>query len=82
MNKHTDKIFSLIESTPFLSNIIKKGGIQLKWVVTVSMLMVIVIAVISFLLISISETALIKANDKLCQTIAYNISSSESFLTA
>ncbi|MEJ5360578.1 MAG: adenylate/guanylate cyclase domain-containing protein [Spirochaetota bacterium] len=82
MNTQADKIFSLIESTPFLSNIIKKGGIQLKWIVTISMLMVTVIAVISFLLISISERALIKANDKLCQTIAYNISSSESFLTA
>ncbi len=75
-------IFSVIESLPFLTRLIKTGGIRLKWVAAVSMLMAIVISTISFLLISISERALIKANDKLCQTIAHTISSSESFLTA
>ena len=78
----TNPIYSFIQSIPFLTNIIKKGGIRLKWVTAVSALMVIVISIISFLLITISEHALIKANDKLCQTIAHTISSSESFLTA
>ncbi|HQI38905.1 MAG TPA: adenylate/guanylate cyclase domain-containing protein [Spirochaetota bacterium] len=81
-NSTTNPIYSFIQSIPFLTNIIKKGGIRLKWVTAVSALMVIVISIISFLLITISEHALIKANDKLCQTIAHTISSSESFLTA
>ncbi|HPD05322.1 MAG TPA: hypothetical protein PLJ75_08655, partial [Spirochaetota bacterium] len=69
-NSTTNPIYSFIQSIPFLTNIIKKGGIRLKWVTAVSALMVIVISIISFLLITISEHALIKANDKLCQTIA------------
>lgn len=74
-------LFSLVERSESLKNLFTRGGIKLKWSVVVAAIVVAIVAFISSVYILMATAALFSANDKLCQTIAGNIASAESFIT-
>src|SRR5208337_4418563 len=65
-----------------LSGLIRRGGIRFKWAFVVSMILLLMVLMFVSLFTVMSSNALVSANDKLCLTIAGNISSTESILTA
>ncbi len=73
---------SLLEKVfPSLARFIAAGGIRLKWGALISVVALLIVVLISTVFILMSTGALLSANDKLCQTIAGNIASAESFIT-
>jgi len=74
--------FEIIEKYETLKKLFLKGGIRLKWIIIVSTIILIVVFLLSWISITISSTALLNANDRLCRTIAANISSAESVITS
>lgn len=65
-----------------LSDLMRRGGIRFKWALVVSMILLVMVIMFISLFTVMSSNALVSANDILCQTIASNISSTESILTA
>lgn len=73
--------YQIVEKVELLKNVVMKGGIQFKWGIIISVLILIVIFLLSSVYIAMSTSALLSANDKLCRTIAENIASTESVIT-
>lgn len=69
-----------VEKIPVLGELLRKSGIKIKLVSLISLIILLVVIPISAVYILLSTRALMSANDKLCQTIAGNISSAESFI--
>jgi class 3 adenylate cyclase/HAMP domain-containing protein len=65
-----------------LSGLIRRGGIRFKWALVVSIILLLMVIMFISLFTIMSSNALVSANDILCHTIAGNISSTESILTA
>jgi class 3 adenylate cyclase len=72
----------LVERSEWLSRFISKRGIRLKLTLIVSFILILFVILFVSLYTVISSKALISANDKLCETIAGNISATEAILTA
>ncbi len=81
MDKDGFSIYDLIEKIEPLKNIVIRGGIRFKWGIIISVLILIVVILLSTIYVAMSTNALLTANDKLCQTIAQNIASTESIIT-
>jgi class 3 adenylate cyclase len=81
MNKDGFSIYNLIERIKPLKNIVMRGGIRFKWGIIISVLILIVVILLSTIYVAMSTNALLTANDKLCQTLAENIASTESIIT-
>lgn len=81
MNKDGFSIYNLIERLEPLKNIVMRGGIRFKWGIIIAVLILIVVILLSTIYVAMSTNALLTANDKLCQTIAENIASTESIIT-
>ena len=85
MDKQKFSIYSLIDNimgkSEFFKKVITKGGIRFKWGIIISALVLIVVFILSSIYIAMSTNALLSANDRLCQTIAENIGSTESIIT-
>ena len=78
----SEKLYSFIERVPLFSRLIRAGGIRFKWTLLISLIILVVVLIFGLIFTIISENALMSANDRLCHTIAGNISSAESILTA
>lgn len=74
--------YRFIEKYEPLKGLIRKGGIRFKWALAVSIILFIMVIMFISLFTIMSSNALVSANDILCHTIAGNISSTESILTA
>ncbi|MCU0847654.1 MAG: HAMP domain-containing protein [Spirochaetes bacterium] len=74
--------YGLIDKSGILSGIVRRGGIKFKWAVIISLITVVIVFMFGMIFSAMTSSALISANDKLCKTIAGNISSAENILTA
>jgi class 3 adenylate cyclase len=74
--------YRLVDRYQPLSGLMRRGGIRFKWALVVSMILSLMVIMFITLFTVMSSNALVSANDKLCLTIAGNISSAESMLTA
>jgi class 3 adenylate cyclase/HAMP domain-containing protein len=74
--------YRFIEIIPGLKYLIRKGGIQLKWTFLISLITVLITALFGLIFNFMSTTSLKSSARQLCLTIAGNISSSESIITA
>ena len=66
--------YIIVEKIPFLDKGVRKGGILLKWTLTISFLILVVVLVLSLMFTLMSTRALKKAGENQCKTIAGNIS--------
>jgi len=76
------KIYDYVDATPGLNKLVKKGGIKFKFALIISSIILLIVFIFSMIFTIMSSNSLISANDKLCRTIAGNISSAESIITA
>ncbi len=74
-------LFSIVDRFSILKKLVRLGGIRFKWGTVIFFTILIIIFVFSSIFMFMSTRALLAANDKLCQTIAGNISSTEPILT-
>jgi class 3 adenylate cyclase len=74
--------YRFIEAVPGLKYLIKKGGILLKWTLLISLITVLITALFGLIFNFMSTASLESSSRQLCQTIAGNISSAESIITA
>jgi class 3 adenylate cyclase/HAMP domain-containing protein len=74
--------YRIVEIIPGLRFLIKKGGIQLKWTLLISLITVLVTVLFGLIFNFMSAASLKSSARQLCLTIAGNISSSESIITA
>lgn len=72
--------YRIIDRFKFLQKIARLGGIRFKWATVIFFIIVIVTIIFGLMFFIMSSNALLKANDKLCQTIAENISATEPIL--
>lgn len=82
MKKEGSALYQLVHKNNFLSIFIRKGGLTFKWTMIISLIILVIVFIFSLVFTIMSTNALMASNDKLCQTIAGNISSTESILTA
>jgi len=84
MNKSAfqSKVYRLVDRFEFLKKLLYRGGIQFRWGLIISVLLMFIISLFALIFFVMSNSALLDANDRLCKTIAGNISSSETILTA
>ncbi len=75
-------IYRFVEIIPGLRQLIRKGGIQLKWTLLISFITVFITALFGIIFNLMSASSLKSSTRQLCLTIAGNISSSESVITA
>ena len=75
-------MYRFVEFVPFLRILVKKGGILLKWTVLISLITVVIISLMGIIFTLMSTASLESSTRQLCQTIAGNISSTESIITA
>ena len=75
-------LYRIIDRVKPLRSLVRKGGIKFKWATVISFIIVLVTLMFVMVFMIMSTNALLKANDKLCQTIAGNISATEPILTA
>ncbi len=75
-------LYRVVEAVPFLKVLIARGGILMKWTVLISFITVSVVAVLSAIFTMMATAALKASARQLCATIAGNISSAESIITA
>jgi class 3 adenylate cyclase/HAMP domain-containing protein len=75
-------IYRIVGAIPILTKLVRKGGIRLKWTLIVSSVMAAIIAIVSLFYTMMTTAALKQSARQLCQTIAGNISSTESIITA
>lgn len=73
--------YEAIEKSVTLSGLIRKGGIRFKLSLLISMTLLFIVIAFILLFTVMATNSLMSANDKLCMTIAGNISSAESVLT-
>ena len=75
-------LYRIIDRVKPFRSLVRKGGIKFKWATVISFIIVLVTLLFVLVFMIMSTNALLKANDKLCQTIAGNISATEPILTA
>jgi class 3 adenylate cyclase/HAMP domain-containing protein len=75
-------IYRFVEIIPGLRYLIRKGGIQLKWTLLITFITVLITALFGLIFNFVSTASLKSSTRQLCLTIAGNISSSESVITA
>ena len=73
-------LFRIIDRFKFLQKIARLGGIRFKWATVIFFIILIVTLIFGLVFFVMSTNALLEANDKLCQTIAENISATEPIL--
>ncbi|MBN1531298.1 MAG: HAMP domain-containing protein [Spirochaetes bacterium] len=81
-DSQTGIVYRIIETIPGLKGLAAKGGILLKWTVLISLITVVIVALLSVIFTLMASSALKGSARQLCQTIAGNISSAESIITA
>lgn len=74
--------YHFIEKSAIITGIVKRGGLRFKMALGISLTLFVIVVMFIFLFTTMSSSALMSANDKLCLTIAGNISATESILTA
>lgn len=78
----TSLTYRLIETAKGLKYIVKKGGILLQWTLLISLITVLITALFGIIFNFMSTASLKSSTRQLCLSIAGNISSSESIITA
>lgn len=74
--------YRLVEKIRGLKYIVKKGGILLKWTLLISLITVLITVLFGLIVNFMSAASLKSSTRQLCLSIAGNISSSESIITA
>ncbi|MCP4137675.1 MAG: HAMP domain-containing protein [bacterium] len=73
--------YHAVEKIPVLNKLTRAGGIKFKWAIVISSVILIIVLLFSLIFTMMSINALLESNDKLCRTIASNISATEEILT-
>jgi len=75
-------IYQLVDKYNFIKKIVTTGGIKLKWSFLISGLILIVISIFLVVFFFIGREMLLRANDRLCKSLANSISATEGVITA
>lgn len=73
--------YYIVDKSKMLSGLIRKGGIRFKFAFLISLILLVIVIIFVVLFTVMATNSLMAANDKLCMTIAGNISSAETVLT-
>ncbi|MFH0974574.1 MAG: adenylate/guanylate cyclase domain-containing protein [Spirochaetota bacterium] len=74
--------YRIVELIPGMKYLLKRGGIKLKWTLLISFITVLITSLFGLIFNFMSAASLENSSRQLCLTIAGNISSSESIITA
>lgn len=79
-NEKIPTLYIIIDRFKIFQKIARLGGIRFKWATVIFFIVLIVTLIFGLVFFVMSTNALLEANDKLCQTIAENISATEPIL--